>query len=197
MKPLLGLLTLILIGCKSPTDYLHADLKSENGYYQAVIEIPAGTNSKIEYDKAARKFRPSIRNGRERTIDFLAYPANYGFIPSTYSDPAEGGDGDALDIMVLSSTIPSGEIVEVIPIGMLKLIDAGEQDYKVIAVPANRAIRTIDAGNYEDFVKKYEAAKNILETWFLNYDPADTAEILGWGDEQGAIREIERLRLKS
>ena len=197
MKPLLALLSLVLIGCKSPTDFLYADLKSENGYYQAVIEIPAGTNSKIEYDKAARKFRPSLRNGRERTIDFLAYPANYGFIPSTYSNPEDGGDGDALDIMVLSSTIASGEIVEVIPIGILKLLDAGEQDYKVIAVPANRTIRTIDAGNYEDFVKKYEAAKNILETWFLNYDPADTAEILGWGDEQEAVREIERLRLKS
>ena len=107
-----------------------------------------------------------------------------------------GGDGDALDIMILSSTLKSGEIVEFIPIGMIKLIDAGEEDFKIIAIPADPALRTIKSENYQDFVKKYPAAVNILETWFSNYDLEDSTEIKGWGDEQEAIREIERLQLQ-
>jgi len=183
----------LLSGCKSTIDYLNTDLKSENGYYQAVIEIPAGTNSKIEYDKVSRVFKPSLRNGEERLINFLPYPGNYGFIPSTFSNPEKGGDGDALDVMVLSATIPSGEIVEIIPIGMIKLIDAGEEDYKVIAIPADKSRRTISAENYKDFVKIYKSAKEILESWFINYDPADETEIKGWADERETKKEILRL----
>jgi len=189
-------LLLFFCSCKSSLDYLKTDLKSENGYFQAVIEIPAGTNSKIEYDKIDRIFKPSLRNGKERSIDFLAYPANYGFIPSTFSNPENGGDGDALDVMVLSSSIASGEIIEIIPIGMLKLIDAGEEDYKVIAIPAEKSLRTINAETFEDFVKKYEPAKEILESWFSNYDPADDTEIKGWVDEKKTEKEILRLHSK-
>ncbi|MCB7481152.1 inorganic diphosphatase [Christiangramia sediminis] len=186
-------LLFLFTGCKSKIDYLNTDLKSKNGYYQAVIEIPAGTNSKIEYDKVAKVFKTSLREGEERTIDFLAYPANYGFIPSTFSNPEKGGDGDALDVMVLSSTIPSGEIIEIIPIGMLKLIDAGEEDFKVIAIPADKNLRTISAENYKDFVNRYSAAKEILESWFSNYDPADETQIQCWVDEKEAEKEILRL----
>lgn len=186
----------LLSSCKSSIDYLQTDLKSEKGYYQAVVEIPAGTNSKIEYDKVARVFKPSLRDGKERKIDFLAYPANYGFIPSTFSDPEKGGDGDALDVMILSSTVPSGEVIEIIPIGMIKLIDAGEQDFKVIAIPADKKLRTISAETFKDFVKNYEPAKNIIESWFLNYDPADDTKIQGWADEKETEAEILRLHAK-
>lgn len=188
---------LVLVGCKSSYDYLNTDLISENGNYRAVIEIPAGTNSKIEYDKNLKEFKPSFRNGEERTIDFLAYPANYGFIPSTYSDPQSGGDGDPLDILVLSSSLNPGDIVEVLPIAILKLTDNNEQDFKVIAIPTDASKQTIRVANYEEFVKKYDPARKIIETWFLNYDLQDDTVLLGWGDEKEAIREIERWRVKS
>ena len=197
MKRCLLLLLIVLISsCKSREDLLKTSLYSKNGNFQAVIEIPAGTNAKIEYDKNLKLFSTSKRDGKERIIDFLAYPANYGFIPSTYSDPKKGGDGDALDIMILSSTLNSGEIVEFIPIGLIKLIDAGEEDFKIIAIPAKKELRTIKADNYQDFVAKYPGAVKILETWFSNYDLEDETEIQGWGDEQDAIREIERLQLQ-
>ena len=189
---ILGFFILLCLAqsCKSPVDYLNTDLRSENGYFQAVIEIPAGTNSKIEYDKISRVFKPSLRDGKERKIDFLAYPGNYGFIPSTFSNPEKGGDGDALDVMVLSSTLASGTILEIIPIGMIKLIDAGEEDFKVIAIPANSSLRTITAENFKDFIKKYKPAQDIIQAWFLNYDLADDTEILGWADEKVAEKEI-------
>ncbi|MFV8281886.1 inorganic diphosphatase [Christiangramia marina] len=190
------LIVILFASCKSRQDLLATSLLSKKGNYQAVIEIPAGTNAKVEYDKDLRLFSTSLRNGKERIIDFLAYPANYGFIPSTYSDPANGGDGDALDIMILSSTLQSGDIVEFIPIGMIKMIDAGEEDFKVIAIPARRELRTIQAENYHQLSKNYPGALNILETWFSNYDLEDNTVIEGWGDEKEAIKEIERLRLK-
>jgi len=197
MRKYLPILILILVAsCKSRQDLLATSLLSENGHYQAVIEIPAGTNAKVEYDKNLRLFSTSLRNGKERIIDFLAYPANYGFIPSTYSDPANGGDGDALDIMILSSTLKSGDIVEFVPIGMIKMIDAGEEDFKIIGVPARRELRTIQAENYQQLSENYPGALNILETWFSNYDLEDNTEIQGWSDEKDAIKEIERLRLK-
>ena len=195
-KCLLILIFILVASCKSRQDLLATSLLSKNGNYQAVIEIPAGTNAKVEYDKDLRLFNTSLRNGKERIIDFLAYPANYGFIPSTYSDPANGGDGDALDIMILSSTLKSGDIVEFIPIGIIKMIDAGEEDFKIIGVPARRELRTIQAENYQQLYENYPGALNILENWFSNYDLEDDTVIQGWGDETDAIKEIERLRLK-
>lgn len=195
-KCLLIPILILVASCKSRQDLLATSLLSKNGNYQAVIEIPAGTNAKVEYDKDLRLFNTSLRNGKERIIDFLAYPANYGFIPSTYSDPANGGDGDALDIMILSSTLKSGDIVEFIPIGIIKMIDAGEEDFKIIGVPARRELRTIQAENYQQLSENYPGALNILETWFSNYDLEDNTVIQGWGDEKDAIQEIERLRLK-
>ncbi|MFV9482995.1 inorganic diphosphatase [Christiangramia sp. ASW11-125] len=195
-KCLLIPILILVASCKSRQDLLTTSLLSKNGNYQAVIEIPAGTNAKVEYDKDLRLFSTSLRNGKERIIDFLAYPANYGFIPSTYSDPANGGDGDALDIMILSSTLKSGDIVEFIPIGIIKMIDAGEEDFKIIGVPARRELRTIQAENYQQLSENYPGALNILETWFSNYDLEDNTVIQGWGNEKDAIQEIERLRLK-
>ena len=59
------------------------------------------------------------------------YPANYGFIPRTYSE-----DGDPLDVLVLSSEpIQTSALVRCAPIGVLSMIDEGCVDHKIIAVP--------------------------------------------------------------
>jgi len=190
------LVLLIIISCKSRQDLLNTSLYSKAGNLQAVVEIPAGTNAKLEYDKSSRQLRPSLRDGKERIINFLAYPANYGFIPSTYSNPTTGGDGDALDIMILSEALKSGQVIEVLPIAMLRLIDAGEEDYKVIAIPLRKDLRTIQATTFKEFKDEYPGAVNILETWFKNYDLEDSTVISGWSNEKEALKEIERLRVQ-
>ena len=53
------------------------------GILNAVIEIPAGTVEKRQYDPATNTFPIDLRNGQPRLIRFLPYPANYGFIPGT------------------------------------------------------------------------------------------------------------------
>ncbi len=176
--------------CKQQDVYdLHAFTK--DGVVQAVVEIPAGTNAKIEYNTNAHEFEVDQIDGCDRLINYLAYPGNYGFIPGTLADSLQGGDGDALDIIVLSSSIPSGTVIEVIPLGVFKLLDNNEEDYKIIAIPYKRDLQTINASSFSSLNAQYSGVLKIIELWFLNYNPTDSAKSLGWGDEKEALATIQ------
>ncbi|SDR75094.1 inorganic pyrophosphatase [Formosa sp. Hel1_31_208] len=187
---LLFLNLLFILSCNSNVDYYHLPTFSSNKQINAIVEIPAGTNKKFEYNKTTHTFEIDQKNGLDRIVQFLPYIGNYGYIPSTYSDPKKGGDGDALDVLVLSESLPTGSVVEIIPIAMLKLIDDGELDYKIIAVPFNKADQVIKATNYKQFDEKHPQIKKIIELWFLNYNKDDEARIDGWANEKEAIKEI-------
>ncbi len=94
----------------------------------AVIEIEKGSKSKYELDKETGAI----------ILDRILYtsthyPASYGFIPRTYAD-----DGDPLDVLVLcSEPIHSLSLVRCYPIGVIKMIDSGKMDEKIIAIPYN------------------------------------------------------------
>ena len=94
--------------------------------FSAVIEIPDGSNCKYELDKQTGLLR------LDRVLyTSTHYPANYGFIPRTYAD-----DGDPLDVLVLcSESIHPMTLVQVYPIGVMRMIDNGALDDKIIAVP--------------------------------------------------------------
>lgn len=91
----------------------------------ACIEIPKGSKNKYELDKETGALRLD-------RILFTSthYPQNYGFIPHTYA-----GDNDPLDVLVLcSEPISSLALVEAYPIGVVKMVDNGEFDEKIIAI---------------------------------------------------------------
>lgn len=93
-----------------------------------VIEVPKGSKNKYELDKKSGLLRV------DRVLfSSVHYPANYGFIPRTYCD-----DHDPLDVLVLGqeSVVPL-TIMLAKPIGVMKMIDHGEADDKIIAVHAN------------------------------------------------------------
>lgn len=94
----------------------------------ALIEIPQGSRSKYEVDKATGLLK------LDRVIySSFQYPVNYGFIPQTL-----GLDHDPLDILVLcSQSIQALCIVEATVIGNMQMIDNGEEDDKIIAVATN------------------------------------------------------------
>ena len=94
--------------------------------FTAVIEIPDGSNCKYELDKHTGFLR------LDRILyTSTHYPANYGFIPRTYAD-----DGDPLDVLVLcTEPIHPMTLVQVYPIGVMRMIDGGALDDKIIAVP--------------------------------------------------------------
>mgnify|MGYP005666351507 CR=1 FL=1 len=191
---------LLMIGCEQAvsTDYSKISAKTESGKaVHVVVEIPAGTNHKIEYNYENGQFETDTIDGRPRVIDFLPYPGNYGFIPSTLMDETRGGDGDALDILVIGESQPTGTVIEAIPIATLRLLDQGELDTKIIAVPADEMQRVIKATDFQSFLIEYDAAKRIIENWFLRYKGWQVVEFQGWEDERYAWKEIEKWILKS
>lgn len=189
------LLMLLLVACDQRmnngtterTDLEELPAVVGEGVLRAVIEIPAGTVDKRQYDRSTNTFPIDLRNGVPRRIKFLPYPANYGFIPGTRMNKEEGGDGDAVDVFVLCGAVPSGTVMAVEPIGVIELLDAGERDDKVIALPMDPALRTVDA---DDISELPEAARDILVTWLLNYDPVDGAQLVGVKGKADALTTV-------
>ncbi len=93
-----------------------------------VIEIPKGSKKKYELDKETGYI---ILDRILHTSTH--YPANYGFIPRTYGD-----DKDPLDVLLLcSEPLEPLTLVRAYPIGMIAMIDNGNNDEKIIAIPYN------------------------------------------------------------
>src|SRR3981189_3866222 len=102
----------------SPGDELPRD-------FQAVIEIPLGSNVKYELDK------PSGLLKVDRIIhSAVFYPANYGFIPQTYAE-----DNHPLDVLVLcQEPVQPLALIKARAIGVMTMVDSGASDDKIIAV---------------------------------------------------------------
>ncbi len=94
----------------------------------AVIEIPQNSKGKFELDKNSGLLK------LDRVLfSAVHYPANYGFIPQTYCE-----DKDPLDILVITSIeLPPLCLIEARVIGVMRMIDQGEADDKIIAVANN------------------------------------------------------------
>ena len=104
----------------------YGDLSGEN--VTAIIEISKNSRAKYELDKDSGMLM------LDRVLySSIYYPANYGFIPQTYCD-----DGDPLDILVLSQIeIQPLTLVKAKIIGVMRMLDQGDADDKLIAVCAN------------------------------------------------------------
>lgn len=164
----------------------------EDGSVQAVVEIPAGTTAKREYNYDNNNFPIDIKNGMPRYIDFIGYPGNYGFIPSTMMDTVRGGDGDALDVLILGQPATVGQAISITPIAIIQLIDNGEIDDKLIAVPTTDSLKTIKANTFAELAENYPAVKNIIETWFANYKGIGQMQVVGWQNEETALAAVKK-----
>lgn len=116
-------------------------------HFYAVIEIGKGSKIKYELDKETGLIK------MDRILHTSThYPANYGFIPRTYSD-----DNDPLDVLVLCSEklIPL-TLVKCYPIGVIRMLDNGHRDDKIIAIP-------FEDPNYNMYTDIEELPKHIFE----------------------------------
>jgi inorganic pyrophosphatase len=96
--------------------------------FNVIIEIPKGSNNKYEIDKETGLIALDRAN-----YSSAPYPFDYGFVPKTLWD-----DGDALDVVVLTTfPLNPGILVRVRPVAIMDMVDDGDPDAKIIAVPAD------------------------------------------------------------
>jgi inorganic pyrophosphatase len=160
------------------------------GGVNAVIEIPCGTVGKFEVadDDGWLHWQHDRETGLRRAVDYLAFPVNYGMVPSTLAE-----DGDALDIVVLGGGIERGRVARTRVIGVLEMGEPGERDDKLIAVPAEAGLdngfsRLYDLGELD---AAYPNVRTILELWFASYWGLGRTHVLGWGDAAEAAQILE------
>src|SRR5437016_2510619 len=148
-----------------------------------IVEVPIGGEPiKYEMDKAA---------GTLVVDRFLhtpmRYPGNYGFVPHTLSD-----DGDPIDVLVANTRpIVPGAVINVRPVGVLKMQDEAGGDEKVIAVPVPKLTKRYEhVMNYTDLP---EITLQQIRHFFEHYkdlEPGKWVKVLGWGDAAEAKKLI-------
>ena len=156
-----------------------------------VIEVGVGGEPiKYELDKAA---------GTLFVDRFLytpmRYPGNYGFVPHTLS-----ADGDPIDVLIANTRpIAPGAVINVRPVGVLKMEDESGGDEKIIAVPAPKLTQRY--AHIHDVGDIPRITLDQIQHFFEHYkdlEPGKWVKVLGWGDAAEAQRlitqAIERAR---
>ncbi len=120
----------------------------------------------------------------------VIYPANYGSITSTLA-----GDGDPLDALVYTrEPIVPGAIIKVRPIGVLKMIDGGETDDKIVAVPTSKIDPTYD--NIKEITDLPKIEQQRLEAFFRVYkqlpEGRKVVELGGFDTAETAANEVAK-----
>lgn len=153
----------------------------EAGVINVLIEIPGGSKNKYEFDKDMNAF------ALDRVLfASVKYPYDYGFIPNTLAD-----DGDPLDGMVMMDepTFP-GCVIAARPIGMLLMVDGGDNDEKILCVPT-------EDPRYKDVKSLKDVAPHRLEEiaeFFRTYKNLEkkVTEIQGWKDVDAVTPLVEK-----
>jgi inorganic pyrophosphatase len=145
----------------------------------AVVEIPRGSRNKYELDKASGQFR------LDRVLfSAVHYPGDYGLIPRTLHE-----DHDPLEIIVsINEPTFTGCQIDCRPLGVLKMLDRGEPDDKIIAVPANDPFYN----EHFDIADLSQHYLKEVEHFFHIYKDLEgrRVEIIGWEKSEVAIKVI-------
>ncbi|PZW41367.1 inorganic pyrophosphatase [Humitalea rosea] len=118
----------------------------------------------------------------------MRYPGNYGFVPHTLSD-----DGDPIDVLVANTRpIIPGAVINVRPVGVLKMEDDGGGDEKIIAVPVTRLTkRYVHVHNVHDLPQiTLEQIQHFFEH-YKDLEPGKWVKVMGWGDADEAKAMIQ------
>jgi inorganic pyrophosphatase len=134
-------------------------------FVNGIIEIPKGSRAKYEIDKDSGLIK------LDRVLyASMYYPLNYGFIPQTL-----GEDHDPLDIVVLTQvTVVPRCIIPSKVIGVMRMIDRGEADDKIIAVAEQDA----SVSHFEDVDHLPEYFKVELKHFFENYKVLENKKVI-------------------
>ncbi|WP_334178224.1 inorganic diphosphatase [Pseudoxanthomonas sp.] len=147
------------------------------------VEIPAGSFTKYEINDEGLVYVDRFQSMP------VAYPANYGSMPRTLA-----GDGDPLDALVLTrEPLHPGVLVKFRPIGVLRMLDDGQRDEKIIGVPADKVDPTY--ANIRDLADLPEIERQRIEAFFRVYKDLpkgrNPVQLDGYGDAKEAKALIQ------
>jgi inorganic pyrophosphatase len=146
-----------------------------------IIEIPRGSLNKYEIDKETGLIALDRVSHTAQP-----YPFDYGFVPQTLWD-----DGDALDVVLLTTQpLMPGILVHARPVALLPMVDGGDKDEKILAVPVSDP-RFADIKDLEDV--NQHTLKEIAH-FFLTYKQLQNKEVtLGdWQNKAAAEVAFDR-----
>jgi len=156
-----------------------------------VIEIQRGSQNKYELDKETGRLTLDRVNGAS-----VKYPADYGYLPGTLCE-----DGDPLDaLLIIDESVPQNVVVPARPVGLLRMVDDGENDEKLICV-ATKDVTKSQIKEVEDLGPNF---KPMVEHFFAQYKAwkndwkGSPVSFSGWGDAAAAkqviVESIERAK---
>ncbi|MHB1316759.1 MAG: inorganic diphosphatase [Minisyncoccota bacterium] len=146
-----------------------------------IVEIPKGSKNKYEIDKETGLI--ALDRVMHTSQDM---PFDYGFVPQTLWE-----DGDPLDVVLLTTyPLHPGILVKVRPVGMMDMVDDGESDVKIIAVPVKDP-RWADVQDLSD-VNKHTLKE--MEHYFTTYKKLQNKEVVikGFGDKKDAMEAFTK-----
>jgi inorganic pyrophosphatase len=137
------------------------------------VEIPKGSRNKYEYSKKAGVIK------LDRVLySSMHYPGDYGLIPQTFAE-----DGDPLDILVMVNEPTFAScVIEARPIAIFHMLDRGDPDEKVLAVPATDPL-------FDDYKDITDVPRHFLTEvahFFATYKELQGEQVTPKGWEDGA-----------
>lgn len=146
-------------------------------------EIPQGVSVKYELDKES-----GVIFVDRFLYTEMEYPFNYGFIPATLA-----GDGDPVDVLVLSSKpVAVGTVIPSRPIGLLEMEDEAGEDSKIIAVPLAKVDPKF--ASYRDVDDIPNETKETIKYFFENYKKTEPGKWVKVNDWRGKKEALEAIR---
>ncbi|MEK7568312.1 MAG: inorganic diphosphatase [Patescibacteria group bacterium] len=154
--------------------------------FNAVVEIPKGSQNKYEFDEKTGVFK------LDRVLySPTHYPTDYGFIPETRSQ-----DGDHLDVLIIGGyPLFVGCVLVVRPVGILKMVDNGDEDFKILGVQAKNP--RLDAiSDIKDIEASNPHLLKEIAHFFQVYKELEGKQtrIIGWEGVEKAKEEIIKAR---
>ncbi len=153
----------------------------ENGIINVVVEIPTGSNHKIEWNRELACFQldrvePAI----------FAKPCNYGFIPQTLDE-----DGDELDALIITDEpLTTGIFLEAKVIGVMKFVDDDEVDDKIVVVPADDRHNGNAINSLDDLPEQLIQQLEFHFNHYKDLKKAGTTVVKSWEDATSAKEVI-------